>query len=150
MDSQEPFINQVNDESPDSGGDSSRGTMARFDSYEQIQDALRPELAARMTRLWKAVEPYVDGTFGEVDPRHAVVAVQLIKELGRLYRVYDRPPVVVEGYTEEQVQQRVDEAVAAAVTQARLEWEQQRQVEAAEARKMILGSLRPEPGLDSP
>lgn len=137
MDNTNP-VNQVNH-------DSSRD-IARYDSYEQIQDALRPELAARMTRLWQALEPYVDGTFGDVDPRHAAVAVQLVKELGRLYRVYDRPDVVVEGYTEEQVQARVDEAVAAAVKQAYAEWEQRRRVEADGARRQILGSLRPETG----
>lgn len=122
--------------------DETPGTdLTRYDGYDQIQDGLRLELATRMTRLYKALEPYVDGTFGELDPRHAAVAVQLMKELGRLYRVFDRPQTVVEGFTEAQVQQRVDEAVTVAVAAARQEWEQARILAAAQDRDRVRGIL---------
>lgn len=122
--------------------DGKDGVLVPFDSYDQIQGSLRPELAARLSTLWQALAPYVDGTFGDVDPRHAAVAVQLIKELGRLYRVYDRPQVVVEGFTEEQVRARIAEAVSVAVSLARSEWEAQRRIVGADARSLILEQLR--------
>lgn len=124
----------------DTGMDESRD-LVPYDSYDKIQDALRPELATKLTRLMKALEPYVDGTFGDIDPRHAAVMVQLIKETGRLYRVFDRPQQIVEGFTEEQVQARIAEAVAVAVEVARAEWEHQRHQKALEDRERVRGIL---------
>jgi len=116
--------------------------LVRFDSYDQVSDALRPELAARFDKLYKSIESYVDGSFGDVDPRHAAVAVQILKELGRLYRVYDRPQTVVEGFTEEQVQARIADAVSAAVNQARIEWELARQVQGGVDRDRVRELVR--------
>lgn len=58
------------------------------------QSTLAPEVRAYLTgklsTLLDSLEPYVDGTF-ELTPRMTEVYLKALRELGLLFRVYDRP-----------------------------------------------------------
>lgn len=109
------------------------------DDYASIQDSLRPWVAQRLKKMYEALEPYVDGSYGDVDPRHAAAAVAVLRQLGSLYRVNERPKADTEGLvSEEQVQARIAEAVAV----ARLEWQQQRLELESAAREAVASMLR--------
>lgn len=112
--------------------------MVKIDTYEQVQESLRPYLAQKLKAMFDALEPYVDGSFGEVAPAHAAAAVAVLRELGRLYRVAEAPRQAQVGMT----RQEHEALVADAVRVARVEWEAARMVEAADARRLILDQVR--------
>jgi hypothetical protein len=112
--------------------------MAKYDTYDTIQESLRPFLAQKLKVMFEALEPYVDGSFGEVAPAHAAAAVAVLRELGRLYRVAEAPKPTLVGISREEH----EALVADAVRVARLEWDAARIVEAADARRAILEQVR--------
>lgn len=112
--------------------------MVKLDSYDTIQESLRPYLAEKLKRMFDALEPYVDGSFGEVAPAHAAAAVAVLRELGRLYRVAEVPRQAQVGMTREEH----DALVADAVRVARLEWESARIIAEADTRRAILEQVR--------
>lgn len=112
--------------------------MVKADTYEQIQESLRPYLAQNLKVMFDALRPYVDGSFGEVAPAHAAAAVAVLRELGRLYRVAEIPKQVQVGMTREEH----EALVADAVRVARLEWETARVLAEGEARTAILAAVR--------
>lgn len=112
--------------------------MVKVDSYDTIQESLRPYLAEKLKRMFDALEPYVDGSFGEVAPAHAAAAVAVLRELGRLYRVAEAPKPAQVGMTRAEH----EALVADAVRVARLEWEAARVLAEADARLAILAQVR--------
>jgi len=112
--------------------------MVRTDSYDTIQESLRPYLASKLKQMYEALAPYVDGSFGEVAPAHAAAAVAVLRELGRLYRVSEVPRPQQVGISAAEHEALVAEAVRV----ARLEWEAARVVAEGEARKQILAQVR--------
>jgi hypothetical protein len=112
--------------------------MVKADSYEQVQESLRPYLASKLKTMFDALEPYVDGSFGEVAPAHAAAAVAVLRELGRLYRVAEAPKPVTVGMTREEH----EALVADAVRVARLEWEAARILAEHDTRRAILEQVR--------
>lgn len=112
--------------------------MVKLDSYDTIQESLRPYLAEKLKRMFDALEPYVDGSFGEVAPAHAAAAVAVLRELGRLYRVAEAPKPAQVGMTRAEH----EALVADAVRVARLEWEAARVLAEADARLAILAAVR--------
>lgn len=112
--------------------------MVKVDSYEQVQESLRPYLAQKLKTMFDALEPYVDGTFGEVAPAHAAAAVAVLRELGRLYRVAEAPRPAQVGITAAEH----EALVADAVRVARLEWEAARVLAEADTRRAILERVR--------
>lgn len=112
--------------------------MVKYDSYDTIQESLRPFLAMKLKTMFMALEPYVDGSYGEVAPAHAAAAVAVLRELGRLYRVAEKPAPVQVGMTREEH----DALVADAVRVARLEWESDRIIAEADTRRAILDQVR--------
>lgn len=114
--------------------------MVRVDSYDTIQESLRPYLAEKLKRMFDALEPYVDGSFGEVAPAHAAAAVAVLRELGRLYRVAEAPRQIQVGMTRDEH----EALVADAVRVARIEWEAARVLAEADHRAAILAQVRGE------
>lgn len=47
---------------------------------------------SKLRSLIQALDPYVDGTLGEVSPRHASVYVSAIREMDRLWGAYYKQP----------------------------------------------------------
>jgi hypothetical protein len=112
--------------------------MVHVDGYESIQESLRPYLAAKLKRMFDALEPYVDGSFGEVAPAHAAAAVAVLRELGRLYRVAEIPRQAPVGISEAELEARICDAVG----RARIEWETQRKELETSARAAVLERVR--------
>ena len=49
---------------------------------------------SRLRELVENLRPYIDGTLGEVSPRHAAVFVTAVKEINRLWSAYFNPSSV--------------------------------------------------------
>jgi hypothetical protein len=89
------------------------------DEFEQLREACRQHNTAKIKELLASLEPAVLGMMGPVNPGLVRVYLEALKQLGQLYRVFDRPAEKVE---------QVDE-------QVRME------VEAAERRQAVLAEL---------
>ena len=135
--------------------------------YDDISDRMRQVAAARYMEMIEGLRPYVSEALGDPAGIHdtepgrlqayaALVKLQatLIKELGLLYRVQDRPVAEVElGVPQEEVDRllaeaadREDRAVAAAAAAAaeatRLALEQKDVVDLGVARERVARGLR--------
>ena len=69
------------------------GDLEKFGSDEYDELALQMKMAntARFKALLDSLEPYVDGSMGQVSPPHVNAYVKVAKELGSLWHAYDRP-----------------------------------------------------------
>ena len=115
--------------------------LAQRDAFERIGWATREHLTQKLAALIESLDPYVDGTMGEVTAGMVSVYVKTVHELGALYGlqkplrpvtplpVTPEPPAVL-GHEEEQARQRV--AVEAAVAAGK------RQL--ADVKRRMLGS----------
>lgn len=65
--------------------------LRRRDEVEQRAHGLRDELGQRLAALMENMEPYVDGTMGEVTASMASVYVRAAHELGALYGLTRSP-----------------------------------------------------------
>lgn len=64
--------------------------LATIHDYTTLTPEVRAFLTAKLEQVIEAMDPYVDGTF-ELSPAIAQVYLRALRELGLLYRVYDRP-----------------------------------------------------------
>jgi hypothetical protein len=65
--------------------------LRRRDEVEQRAHGLRDELGQRLAALMENMEPYVDGTMGEVTASMASVYVRVAHELAGLYELTRAP-----------------------------------------------------------
>lgn len=86
--------------------------LAAIHDYTTLAPEVRAYLTAKLESLLEAMEPYVDGTF-ELSPAVAQVYLRALREMGLLYRVYDRP--AAKDDTQEVAPQLALEAVRAEV-----------------------------------
>lgn len=102
--------------------------MKRLDTFEAVSWEMRIKLTEKLSALLDSLEPYVDGTMGEVTAGMASVYVKAVHEMATLYQATKplRPvvpapvlpePAVVE--SEEEKQRATRAAVAALRAQAR-------------------------------
>lgn len=71
--------------------------MRRQDALEAAGDKLRGELATKLVGLLEALDPYVDGTMGDVSAAMASVYVKAAHELAGLYGLTRQGRRPVEG-----------------------------------------------------
>lgn len=100
--------------------------LARLDAIEAKADVLRDELGARLAKLMEDLEPYVDGTMGEVTVGLVGMYVKAAHELAGLYGLTRAPRAVTVALPLPEPEAVVDEATAtaarvAAVAAARAE-----------------------------
>lgn len=100
--------------------------VARLDAVEAKAEVLRDELGSRLAKLMEDLEPYVDGTMGEVTVGMVNVYVKAAHELAGLYnltRAPRKPTVALPLPEPAAVPDEVEAAAArvAAVTAARAE-----------------------------
>lgn len=135
--------------------------------YDDISERMRQVAAARYMEMIEGLRPYVsealsdpagihDTEPGRIQAYTSLIKLQatLIKELGLLYRVQDRPAAEIEyGVPQEEVdallqaaQEREDKAVAAAADAAaaavRLELSHRESVDLGVARERVAAGLR--------
>lgn len=71
-----------------------------------LQAVIRQHNAAKIRGVIDSLEPQIDGSFGPINPRMVEVYLKALRELGSLYRVYDRlPPQEQEDEAERTVSQ---------------------------------------------
>lgn len=102
--------------------------------YDGIQDHLRPWLAKQHQDIISRIDREAD-EFGHMSAQHALVRVSALRELGRLYRVYDNPGkerMVPEAEVLERIRVAVEQALARevplALAEARELWESEKRI----------------------
>lgn len=60
--------------------------MARLDAFEAVSWEMRIKLTEKLSALLESLEPYVDGTMGEVTAGMAAVYVKAAHEMATLYQ----------------------------------------------------------------
>lgn len=66
--------------------------LASVEDYTKLTPEVRAFLTVKLQEVAEALQPYIDGTF-EISPRMVEVYLRTLRELGLLYRVYDRPNI---------------------------------------------------------
>lgn len=89
------------------------------DDVAALTPVVRQRNAQKVAALIERLEPEVDGSYGPVNPRMIEVYLKAIRELGTMYRVYDRPPPPKEEETEAVEVQRLEVLRAKAEAQLR-------------------------------
>jgi hypothetical protein len=81
---------------PLSGQWQARAPGGGRDSQEEPDQAEQARLwaTARLKELVESLRPYIDGTLGDISPRHAAVYVTAVKEINRLWSAYFNPSIV--------------------------------------------------------
>ncbi len=135
------------DEAPqDSGGD---------DSWDPVSEAEDPELARRSAevRMWstgklqvlvESLEPYVDGSLGQVSPRHAATYLQAVKEVSRLWGSDYKPPRITPAQVrriESKIRDQVELEAAEAERERQRAEREQREQAAVTNRARVLEQL---------
>lgn len=90
--------------------------------FDQLSDGVRMFCAERCHELLKALSPYVNGDFNEINPGHVTAYMAVLRELAKLYQASSRPVFrapVQEGIALDQVELMIESAVMAAVLRAR-------------------------------
>jgi hypothetical protein len=115
--------------------------------YDGISWSTRMHLAQRMGWLMELLEPYLDGSFGDVQPGMVQAYVKVAHELGSLFESHKRPYEKPEarGIPVERVQQLLAEQeqkftsmLEAAVSQAREDEREQLRLEQAARERLSL------------
>lgn len=65
--------------------------LVKRDDYDSISWNTRMHLASKMHELMEQLQPYVDGSFGDVQPGHVQAYVRVAHELGALFQAHSRP-----------------------------------------------------------
>jgi hypothetical protein len=75
------------------------------EDFDGLSQQMRLANTARLKALLDQLEPYCDGSLGAsgVSPAHVAAYIKVVRELGLLWRAYDRPVEVeaVKGVDEE-------------------------------------------------
>jgi hypothetical protein len=121
--------------------------LVAYDDYDKISEQVRRFCAQKLVALESELVHYVNGDLGDITPGHVTAYINLIKELGRLYRAQATPrdpeamiPAAKVAMLLEAEQARTAAAVAEAVaaTETRLQRElaarQEGDMEAARSR----------------
>jgi hypothetical protein len=61
------------------------------EDWVELARQVRNHNTAEIKKVLAALEPYVDGSFGAINPAHVRTYLEALKQLGQLWRVFDRP-----------------------------------------------------------
>jgi hypothetical protein len=91
------------------------GEMQRLepDQFQELADQMRMANTVRLKNVIDSLEAYIDGTLGAVSPAHVNAYVKTVRELGLLWRVYDRPEVAQDSVDEVEVAKAAQVALVA-------------------------------------
>lgn len=99
--------------------------LVTYDDYDKISAEVRRYCAQKLVALEAQLVNYVNGDMGDIQPGHAGAYINLIKELGRLYRAQAAPrdpeamiPASKVAALLAAAEARQEQAIAAAVTEA--------------------------------
>jgi hypothetical protein len=66
------------------------------EDFEHAKEQVRMTLTAKYKQVLDSLEPYVDGSFGSIQPAHVTAYLKAGRELGLLWKSYDQPAGVEE------------------------------------------------------
>lgn len=121
--------------------------VTQREDYDSISWNTRLFLSKRMYQLMEQLEPYVDGSLGDVQPGHVQAYVKVAHELGALFEAHRRPYEKPEakGVPLERVQQLLQQQeeqfelrLQAAVAEAEVRTQQQLELEQAARERLSL------------
>lgn len=101
--------------------------------YADISNTVRHFCTQRLYELERSLRPWVDGSFGEINPGHLTGYLGALKELARLYQAHKPPAPPEDMVPVSQVQElvvRMEEQQRLAVQQAVSETETRVRMEA--------------------
>lgn len=127
--------------------------LVTYDDYDKISQEVRRYCAQKLVALEANLIGYVNGEYGDPTPGHITAYTNLIKELGRLYKVQAAPRDPEAMIPASKVQQlleaantRQEQAVAAAVAEAEARIMRQLAAQSAgdmeQARTQVLARLQ--------
>lgn len=127
--------------------------LVKQDNYDQMSAQIRFYCAQKLITLEAALVGYVNGELGDPQPGHLQAYVSILKELGRLYGVQQRPrdpeDMIPARKVEElilQERERGARELAEAVACARIEALRELETKAAKslesAKSQVLGKLQ--------
>lgn len=61
------------------------------EDFEHAKEQVRMTLTAKYKQVLDSLEPYVDGSFGSIQPAHVTAYLKAGRELGLLWKSYDPP-----------------------------------------------------------
>lgn len=73
------------------------------EDWVELARQVRNHNTAEIKKVLAALEPYVDGSFGSINPAHVRTYLEALKQLGQLWRVFDRPEERTEAGVDEQL-----------------------------------------------
>jgi hypothetical protein len=73
------------------------------EDWVELARQVRNHNTAEIKKVLAALEPYVDGSFGAINPAHVRTYLEALKQLGQLWRVFDRPEERTEAGVDEQL-----------------------------------------------
>lgn len=132
------------DEGAPGTSDTRTEDLRREEEDEVRSQQVRIWATAKLTNLVEALEPYIDGTLGQISPRHAGTYLQATRELIKLWSSVHKPPVVPTRVLEQLRAEAVEvvRAEAEAAREAALEAEVvDRERELEQARREALEAL---------
>lgn len=101
--------------------------MRNIDDYDQLSDMVRRFCSERLYEAERSLRPWINGSFGDINPGHMSAYVTILRELGRLYGAHKPPRRDEDTLTAVQVQKllederaRMTEALEAAVAETEL------------------------------
>lgn len=65
--------------------------LGEDEQFAQLQKAVREHNSTQIKTLLSALQPYVDGSFGRVEAPYVKVYLDALRQLGQLWKVFDRP-----------------------------------------------------------
>lgn len=84
--------------------------MRNTDNHDDISDAVRRFCAERLYELERSLRPWIDGSFGDINPGHVGGYVSVLRELGRLYQTHQPPRLDDSMLPRKQVEQMLQAA----------------------------------------
>lgn len=66
------------------------------DEFDDLSAQMRMANTQRLKAVLDSLEPYVDGSFGSINPGHVTAYVRTVVELGKLWNAYSPPRRVEE------------------------------------------------------
>lgn len=126
--------------------------LVTYDDYDKISAEVRRYCAQKLMSLEATLVSYVNGDLGDAQPGHVTAYINLIKELGRLYKAQAAPrdpeamiPAskvqALLAAAEARIEQAVADAVAHTEARMRLQIQAAQDSDMVQARNQVMARL---------
>lgn len=81
-----------------------------IENYDDLSDAVRRFCAEQLYGAERSLRPWINGSFGDINPGHMSAYVTILRELARLYQAHKPPRQDDDAIPAAQVQQLLETA----------------------------------------